>query len=244
MFGEIALQQGFTLDPSAIHVWHVNLQLTDSEYQQLKTVLNPEEQQRLQRYTHQPAQQQFLAARGRLKQLLAGYLGTEPGCIQFELGQYSKPRLAGTTLDNGLVFNLSHSGTVALIAISKNRALGIDVEKINTKHNLQGMAQRCFSNQELNSWNQSADSDKTTEFYEYWCAKEAFLKATGRGLALGMQHCVIDLDQPCYISLPEAYQTSDWQLHRIDVGNDYRAFVAGNGGEVNIINRDYYSELA
>ncbi|MEE9344862.1 MAG: 4'-phosphopantetheinyl transferase superfamily protein [Methylococcales bacterium] len=238
------MQQNLILDPSAIHVWHVNLKLANNDYQQLKTYLNPEEQQRLQRYTHQPAQQQFLAARGRLKQLLAGYLGTTPGSIQFELGQYRKPRLAGTTIDNGLVFNLSHSGTVALIAISKNRALGVDVERIDSKHNLQGMAQRCFSDQELRRWSQSEEPGKTIKFYDYWCAKEAFLKATGRGLALGMQHCVIDLNQPCYLSLPKSYQTSDWQLHRIDVGKDYRAFVAGNGDSVTIISRHYSLELA
>ncbi len=232
-------QSSFTLEPSIIHIWHVDLKLTDSEYQQLKEYLNPEELQRLQRYTHEQAQQQYLAARGRLKQLLAGYLGTVPNMIQFELGEYGKPRLAGTNIDNGLVFNVSHSGAVALIAISKNRTLGIDVEKINGRHNLQGMAQRCFSHQELNNWNQLDEPRKTTAFYTYWCAKEAFLKATGRGLALGMQHCVVDLDSPCFTSLPESYRASDWQLQRVDVGNDYQAFVAWSGETVSIINKQF-----
>ncbi len=230
-------QNNFTLDPSTIHIWHVDLKLTDSEYQQLKNYLNPEEQQRLQRYTHQQAQQQFLATRGRLKQLLAGYIGIAPSDIQFETGRYGKPRLAGTTIDDGLVFNISHSGAMALIAISTNNALGIDIERINTRHNLQGMAQRCFSNQELNNWNQLTEPHKTTQFYAYWCAKEAFLKATGRGLALGMEHCVVDIEQPCFISLPESHQICDWQIQCVNVGNDYRAFVVENGDSVSIINK-------
>ncbi len=231
------MQEDFTLEPSTIHVWQVDLELMDGDYQQLKDALNPEEQQRLQRYTHQQAQQQFLATRGRLKQLLAGYLGIPPSSIKFELGEHGKPRLVGTMIDCGLVFNVSHSGAVALIAISNNRALGIDVESINSRHNLQGMAQRCFSHQEQNNWNQLAEPLKTNQFYAYWCAKEAFLKATGRGLALGMQHCVVDLDSPGFISLPESYQTSDWQLQRIDVGNDYCAFVVGSGDTVSVINK-------
>ncbi len=224
----------YTLDPSTIHIWQVNLNLPDSDYQQLKNYLNPEEQERLQRYTHQPSQQQFLTARGRLKQLLARYLGTAPSSIRFELGQFGKPRLAGTKINDGLVFNVSHSGAVVLIAISKNRVLGIDVEKINTRYNLQAIAKRCFSNQELNTWNQLAEPHKTNQFYAYWCAKEAFLKATGRGLALGMQHCVVDLDRSRFISLPEAYQASDWQLQCLDVGNDYQAFVTGKGRNISI----------
>jgi phosphopantetheinyl transferase len=39
---------------------------------------------------------------------------------------------------------------VALIAINKNCVLGIDVEKINGRHNVQGMVQRYISYQELN----------------------------------------------------------------------------------------------
>ncbi len=233
-------QNNYTLDPSTIHIWHIDLQLTDNDFHRLQDYLNPEEQQRLQRYTHQRAQQQFLATRGRLKQLLAGYTGIAPSDIQFETGQYGKPRLADTTIDDGLVFNVSHSGVMALIAISTNRALGIDIEQINTRHNLQGMAQRCFSNRELSSWNQLTEPHKTTQFYEYWCAKEAFLKATGRGLALGMEHCVVDIEQPCFISLPESYQSSDWQLQCVDVGNNYRAFVAGNGDSVSIINKQFH----
>lgn len=233
-------QNNFTLAPSTIHIWHVDLQLTDNDFHQLQDNLNSEEIQRLQRYTHQRAQQQFLATRGRLKQLLAGYIGITPSEIHFETGQYGKPRLAGTTIDDGLVFNVSHSGVMALMAISTNRALGVDIERIHSRHNLQGMAQRCFSNQELSSWNQLEKYYKANQFYEYWCAKEAFLKATGRGLALGMNHCVVDVEQPCFISLPESYQTSDWQLQRIDVGNDYRAFVAGNGDTVSIINKQFH----
>ena len=160
-------QNNYTLAPSTIHIWHIDLQLTDNDFHQLQDYLNPEEIRRLQRYTHQRAQQQFLATRGRLKQLLAGYTGIAPRDIQFETGQYGKPRLAGTTIDDGLVFNVSHSGAMALIAISTNCALGIDIERINTRHNLQGMAQRCFSNQELRSWNQLTEPHKTKAYYSF-----------------------------------------------------------------------------
>ena len=54
-----------------------------------------------------------------------------------------------------------------------------------------------------------------------------------------MQHCVVDLDTPSYISLPESYRASDWQLQRIDVGNDYRAFVVGSGDTISVINKQF-----
>jgi 4'-phosphopantetheinyl transferase len=101
------------------------------------------------------------------------------------------------------------------------------------------MAQRCFSVQELKHWQQLTEPDKTNTFYRYWCAKEAFLKASGRGLALGMQHCIINLNQACFVKLPEAYLSSGWQLDDIDVGNNYRAYVANSGNSVSIINKQF-----
>ncbi len=217
-----------SLGSSTIHVWQLNLELEDSHNLRLKNYLVAEEIERAQRYTHLKAQQQFIAARGQLKQILASYLKKTPKSIQFEIGQYGKPRLAGTYPDQGLVFNLSHSACAGLVAISLDSALGVDIERINSKHNLAGMAQRCFSEDEYHRWEQSEETVKTAQFYDYWCAKEAFLKASGRGLALGLERCVIELTQIRFISLPEPYQADQWQLWRMDVDNGYRAYVARN----------------
>ncbi len=227
----------FSITSATIHVWQLDLDLTDSQYQQFALCLNPEELARADKFTHNQAQQQFIAARGQLKQILAGYLHLAPETILFETGEYGKPRLAGTAIDRGLVFNLSHSGLSALVAVSIDRALGIDIEQINDRHNLQALAKRCFSQHELNTWEKLPANDKTTGFYAYWCAKEAFLKATGRGLALGMERCVVDIDQSCYSSLPEPYLPMDWHLHCIDAGFGYQAYVTGNGDSVEFLTR-------
>jgi hypothetical protein len=49
-------------------------------------------------------------------------------------------------------------------------------------------------------------------------------------------------DSPCFTRLPELYRTCDWQLQRVDVGNDYRAFVAWSGETVSIINKQFVAE--
>lgn len=223
------MSSSFRLKKSAIHVWPLCLDVSEKEYQQLKQFLNSEEQSRAQRYKHKKAQQQFISARGQLKYILASYLQTTPGSIRFDIGQYGKPRLAGSEIDCGLVFNLSHCGSVALVAIAQDCALGVDIEHVNSRHNLESMALRCFSDEELSVWQQLPDEQKIAGFYDYWCAKEAFLKACGRGLALGMERCQVNFDQCCFTRLPEKYLITDWQLFRIDVGGDYRAFVVGNG---------------
>jgi len=53
---------------------------------------------------------------------------------------------------------------------------------------------------------------------------------------------VLWIDAPGFISLPELYRACDWQLQRIDVGNDYRAFVVGSGDTVCVINKQFVAE--
>lgn len=228
------MQDVFNIDSSTIDIWRLEINVSDHQYLKFKQHLNCEEVERANRYRHHKAQQQFVAARGQLRQLLAGYLDVNPQSIQFEIGEHGKPRLAGTDIDRELVFNLSHSGSLALVAIGVDRALGVDIELINNRHNLDGLAQRCFSIEERQCWEQYSGSDKTAKFFDYWCAKEAFLKASGRGLAMGMENCIVDLIKPCFAKLPEHHEAADWQLFQIDINSDYCAFVTTNGKPVTI----------
>jgi long-chain acyl-CoA synthetase len=65
----------------------------------------------------------------RLRPALGRYLGVEPRAIAFTHGVRGKPALAGAAA--ALQFNLSHSGAFALLALSRDKAVGVDVRVID-----------------------------------------------------------------------------------------------------------------
>lgn len=220
--------EAFGFDPQIIQVWQLNLELDQQVCQELSQYLDVQELTRVDRYRHQQARQQFIAGRAQLRQILGACLDIPATQIKFEKGPHGKPRLAGSEYDQGLVFNLSHSGGLGLVAVAENCALGVDIEKVNSRHNLHALAERCFTQIELANWLACPTNQQAYRFYDYWCAKEAFLKATGRGLALGMQQCDVDIEQCCFLSLPEPYDVSEWQLFSLTNNHSCPAFIATN----------------
>ena len=88
-----------------------------------------------------------------LREILGRYLGRPANELQFERNEHGKPRLARA--GDGLEFNLSHSGSLALVAVAR-REVGVDVEWIRTK--------------------------RPVDFYRRWADREARVKCLGTGL--------------------------------------------------------------
>jgi 4'-phosphopantetheinyl transferase len=116
-----------------VDVWRADLTAIGDQPEQL---LCKEELARAAQIVHQRDRVLWARSRGVLRALLARYLGSDPRELSFELGPHGKPALLskgptrptrpGPGID--LSFNLSHSGEVALYAVSAKRAVGIDVE--------------------------------------------------------------------------------------------------------------------
>jgi 4'-phosphopantetheinyl transferase len=94
------------------------------------------------------------ASPSALQRVLAVYLGLEPGRIRLTEGEHGKPRLAGP--QGQLEFNLSHSGELALVAVSGEREVGIDVERVKPR--------------------------REEGYYWGWVCREAHVKCLGIGL--------------------------------------------------------------
>ena len=79
-------------------------------------------------------------ARRALRELLGAYLDAPPEAIALVAGPLGKPELA----DAALRFNLSHSAGLALVAVARDRAVGVDVERIDSRREVLALAGRAL----------------------------------------------------------------------------------------------------
>jgi 4'-phosphopantetheinyl transferase len=115
-----------------------------------------------------------------LRRLLGSYLGEEPDALSFVRRPGGKPALAASPR---LRFNLSHSGSLALVALAADREVGIDVERLDPTRASAVIVDTVFSPREAAILRPLHGSARTRLFFSCWTRKEACAKATGEGVA-------------------------------------------------------------
>jgi 4'-phosphopantetheinyl transferase len=217
----------------AVHVYRLNLaEFPDASYDRACLVLDGDERERAARFRHEPSKRAFVQVRSALRVLLGGYLRQAPADIRFTLGEKGKPRLAGTAPDRGLVFNVSHSSDCGLLAFAWDTSLGVDGERCRAITHVDGIAERCFAPAELAWWRGLPEARREKAFFGLWTCKEAFVKATGEGITLGLESCIVALasQPPSLLSIPpQCGLAQDWRLAEIDAGTGYQAALCYRG---------------
>lgn len=116
-----------------------------------------------------------------MRRVLGLYLEEPAGEIEIAHGAHGKPHLAAEP--DRLAFNLSHSGELTLVAVTRGREVGIDVERAKPARDLVALAERALSPADATAVREAAGEDRTGVFYELWTRHEARLKCLGIGLA-------------------------------------------------------------
>jgi 4'-phosphopantetheinyl transferase len=156
-----------------------DLTLSSESHEFCYCLLSPEERDRAMRFIHPVHQRHFVAARGLLRTVLGESVGASPKTLQFAYGPYGKPRLVGFPR---VQFNLSHCYGKALIGISQDRSIGVDLEQLREIPDWKTVAKQFFSGSEYESIRQGVEADSIKLFLKYWTCKEAYLKGTGDGI--------------------------------------------------------------
>ncbi|HEY9848970.1 MAG TPA: 4'-phosphopantetheinyl transferase superfamily protein [Leptolyngbyaceae cyanobacterium] len=201
--------------------------------QSLAETLSPDEKNRAERFHFERDRKRFTAARGILRNILSRYLNTEPQQVEFTYSSRGKPSLARTYNDRNLQFNVSHSQDLAVYGITLDRAIGIDIEYIRSTPDAEQIVNRFFSENEKSAFSKLPPHQKEIAFFHAWTQKEAFLKATGDGLAGHLDQIEVSPipDEPArLLSIPGDRQPSrSWLLHDFKPSPDFVAAVAIKG---------------
>jgi 4'-phosphopantetheinyl transferase len=180
------------LPPEEVHVWRVSLDVPEGCLADLRGCLAADELARADRFHFEQHRRRFVAARGSLRTVLARYLACDPAELRFRYGAHGKPALADAgALD--VRFNLSHSGDGTVLAVTRGRDLGIDLERLRSFDNFEDLAGRFFAPREVAALAEVPAGERVRAFFACWTRKEAFIKASGEGLARPLDGFVVSL---------------------------------------------------
>ena len=214
-----------SLESGTVHVWRIALDQPDESLKRFRRTLEPDELNRAGRFHFEKHRRHFIVARGFLRSVVARYLETQPEALRFSYGAYGKPEL---TSEHVLRFNLSHSHEVALLAVTLDAELGVDVEHIRADFASEDVARRFFSRAEVEVFNALPKEEQVAAFFRCWTRKEAYIKAIGKGLSQALDAFDVTLApdvQPALLRA-EDDDVSRWWLSNVDVGEGYAGALA------------------
>jgi 4'-phosphopantetheinyl transferase len=221
------------LNHGDVHVWRIPLDVSQDIVVDLVPLLSGEENARAKQILCEEAGRRFVVAHGALRRILSRYLDARPEQIRVVTDAQGKPHLASRAGASTLCFSLSHSGECALLAVTKDRDVGVDVERIRPVSAWREIAARYFSKREREAlW--SLPNDRTLEaFFQGWTRKEAYSKALGRGVSQLWRQFSVSLAPGAATELPAAEPDTgaegQFTLCALEMDPGYVAAVAAQG---------------
>lgn len=203
-------------------------------------VLSTAERERARRFYRPEDGRAYATAHAHLRRILASYASTSPESLVFGLDDLGKPVLASPSNGPRIEFNLSHSGVFALVAVALGRRVGVDVERWKSGFDFAHVAARVFSPVERAALAATDDEGEAvaSAFYAGWCRKEAYIKATGYGLARDLDHFDVTLstdDARLLADRLDPRAADSWSMYALDVGPGYSAAMVAASGVRDIL---------
>lgn len=221
------------LPQNEVHLWRIDLATVATAEQRWEQILSVDERTRAARFHFSRDRQYFTATRGLLRTILASYAASDPKELVFRYSDKDKPSLSPGHSGTQLEFNVSHSGSVALLAFAQGKAVGVDVEQVRENFEHEAIARRFFSEDEQRQLAALAPSERYGGFFRCWTRKEAYIKAQGTGLSLPLHEFDVSLrpgDVNALINTrPDSTEAARWCLQEVPAGDGYIAALCVRG---------------
>lgn len=220
----------WSLGAREAHVWAATLSQNGGYFARCAEVLSPDELERAGRFHFERDRRRFVAGRGQLRHILGHYAGQKPSELKFAYSERGKPALADCRGHEALNFNVAHSDELMLVAVSRDCAIGVDVEQLRMVKDYEDVAKRFFSARESSGLRALPDGEKPKAFFNLWTRKEAYLKATGAGIGESLSEAEVSFlaNEPArFISLfGDRHAGDHWRLCELDPAAGFVAALA------------------
>lgn len=200
------------LGEDSIHIWGVHVPDMRDQLNALHSFLCLEEQEKASRFRRETDRQSSIAARGALRVLLSIYTGIPAAEIGFDYSENGKPHVADSDID----FNVSHSGEWVVLAIGRNRNIGVDIEMVKREMDVMSIASRYFTSADIELIENAEDQHAV--FFRLWARKEAYVKACGSTLFSELSGFSVPME--------EGGEKDGWFFHHLEAGSKYSAAIA------------------
>jgi 4'-phosphopantetheinyl transferase len=206
----LKLPDNWQAKQQTVDVFAIDFEQPPITIDRAKTYLSDMERDRVERFKSPQRQREFTLTRALLRMVLASVIRIDPLALHFEHTSQGKPFLPDDTVH----FNVTHSHDIALIAVSPDLPLGVDIEYMQPRDAFMKLAQRFFAPAEFEAVCQLPQSLQLAAFHATWTRKEAFVKATAKGIALGLDRFEVSVDPQAEAKLLKcpAEITEPWHL--------------------------------
>jgi len=218
-------------------LWYVPLEIDEREADSAMRVLDDAERARAKRFVHPHDRRRWIAAHAALRHILGSACAVPADQLRFRLGDHGKPELQVSVVAGDLTprrlptFNLSHSGAIALIAVS-DRPVGVDLELLERAAERYEDIQAVFSPAERAAIAATPSPQRPLASYRCWTRKEALLKAAGCGFALDdTSSFTVSISSQAQLlaSQHPRLTQAEWSLHTLEQPGSWTGAVAVRG---------------
>jgi 4'-phosphopantetheinyl transferase len=202
-----------TLAPDEVHLWAWALEAAAVELPAHIEILDQQERDRMQRFHFAPDRARYAVAHANLRRILGAYLRQPAAGLRFHTNGFGKPELEHGDSSSSIHFSLSHSRSIALLAVANGRPVGVDVEDVRPIE--PEVADSHFSASERSQLNQLQGDAWLLGFYRCWTRKEAILKAEGVGLSRSLDSFDVSLlpEERAKLLGTRQHFSYPWTLH-------------------------------
>ncbi len=198
-------------DPDLLHKYHA--------------LMNNKERHRYHRFHFEKDRHRHLVTRALIKTSLSQYQPhIPPQAWQFNHNDFGKPSIS-TPIPQSIEFNISHSKEFIVIAIAQGSAIGVDIECITQRNNIEGLIDRCFNTDEKTYILANDQAYLQERFFQLWTLKESYIKAYGKGLSINLKdiHFKIHDDKVTIgFSGKHTDTPKHWAFHSVQPHADYQ----------------------
>lgn len=203
-----------------------------------EALLDDDERRRADALRSPRRRRRFIVAHGAVRVILGGCLAAPPAQLRWRRGRHGKPELAGAW--TGRQVNLSHSGGLAMVAVSGRRPVGVDIQRLRSGLAPERLAARYYPEPEAGFVAAAARPvERADRFFRLWARKEACVKAVGGRLMQGMILPVTG----ALVYDPTGALAGPLRVHDIPAPAGFRAAVALTGSHPFLVTRHTFRAL-
>lgn len=194
----------------------------------LRGLLQDDERARHDRFRFARHRREYLVTRALVRAALAGFTDVAPAALRFVAGPHGRP----SSVDPLPVsFNLSNHPTLVVCAVARPCELGVDVEPLTDPERVLEAAETSFSPVERGDLAALPPESRPRRAVSIWTAKEAYIKARGRGVSLPLDGFAFRFEEearPRLELLQPIDVDADFDVAIVDV-EGHRVAVAARG---------------